>query len=80
MLYAPALLLIALSSWAPRWVRLSGAVAAIPFAVHALAYFGGASVATDGPIAAVGYTLLTLTVVGWIVTVLRETRRPRAEG
>lgn len=72
LLYVPALLLIACSPWAPRWTRVVGALAAAPFAAHALAYFGGAQVEADGPIPSVGYTLLTVTIVGWVITVLRR--------
>lgn len=72
LLYVPALLLIALSPWAPRWTRVVGALAAAPFAAHALAYFAGAAVETDGAIASVGYTLLTVAILGWIITVLRR--------
>ena len=73
LLYVPALLLIALSPWAPRWTRVIGALAAVPFAAHAVAYFGGAAVQTDGPLPSVGYTLFTITIVGWIITVLHTT-------
>ena len=72
LLYAPALLLIAASPWAPRWTRVVGVVAAVPFAAHALAYFAGAAVEPDGLIPSVGYTLLTVAIVGWVVTVLRS--------
>lgn len=72
LLYVPALLLIAFSPWAPRWTRAVGALAAVPFAVHAVAYLGGAAVETDGPLPSVGYALLTVTIVGWIITVLRR--------
>ena len=78
LLYAPGLLLIALSTWPPRWVRLLGAVAAIPFAAHGLAFLGGAAVDYKGPLAAVGYTLYTVTVIGWMVTVWQS--RPDASG
>ena len=74
MLYAPGLLLIALSSWAPRWVRATGAAAAVFFAAHALVYFGGRTVDSTGPLASIGYGLLTVTVAGWVVTVLRSPR------
>jgi hypothetical protein len=76
MLYAPGLLLIALSSWAPRWVRATGAAAAVVFAAHALAYFGGGSVDSTGALASIGYGLLTVTVAGWTITVLRSPRSP----
>jgi hypothetical protein len=74
LLYVPALLLIATSPWAPRWTRAIGALAAVAFAVHAVGYFGGASMETDGPVVGVGYTLLTVAILGWLVTVLRSRR------
>jgi len=72
LLYAPALLLIALAPWAPRWVRIVGATAAIPFAAHALIFLGGGAIDSTGPLAGVGYALLTVTIVGWIVQVRRD--------
>lgn len=52
-----------------------GALAAVPFAAHALAFFAGAAVETDGPLPSVGYALLTVTIVGWVVAVLRGSLR-----
>lgn len=72
LLYAPGLLLVALSSWASRWVRAAGAAAAVLFATHALVYFGGGAVDSTGPLASIGYGLLTVTLAGWIITVLRS--------
>jgi hypothetical protein len=72
LLYAPGLLMIALSRWAPRWVRLAGAIAAVPFAVHSLVYLGGGAIDSTGPLAGIGYALLTVTVIGWTLTVLRS--------
>ena len=72
LLYAPGLLLIALSSWAPRWVRATGAAAAVLFAAHALSYFGGRTADSTGPLASIGYGLLTVTIAGWVITVLRS--------
>jgi hypothetical protein len=74
MLYAPGLLLIALSPWAPRWVRATGAAAAVVFAAHALVYFSGGTVDSTGPLGSIGYALLTVTVAGWAITVLRSPR------
>lgn len=72
LIYAPGLLLMASSAWAPRWVRLVGAIAAVPFAGHSLLYLGGGTVDSTGPLAGIGYALFTVTVVGWILTVLRS--------
>jgi hypothetical protein len=71
-LYAPGLLMIALSGWAPRWVRLVGAIGAVPFAAHSLVYLGGGAIDSAGPLAGIGYTLFTVTVIGWSLTVLRS--------
>lgn len=73
LLYAPGLLMIALSTWAPRWVRLAGAMAAIPFAAHSLVYLGGGAIDSTGPLAGIGYTLFTVAVIGWALTALRST-------
>ena len=69
-LYAPGLLLIALSPWAPRWVRLLGVIAAVPFTAHSLIYLGGGEIDSTDPLAGVGYALFTITIVGWIVDVV----------
>ncbi|HEV2059934.1 MAG TPA: hypothetical protein VGR11_11305 [Solirubrobacteraceae bacterium] len=74
LLYAPALLMIALSRWAPLWVRLLGAIAAVPFAAHGLVYLGGGDVESTGALAGIGYALFTVTIIGWILTVLRSER------
>ena len=72
LLYVPGLLMIAMSTWAPRWVRLVGAVAAVPFAAHSLIHLGGGAIDSTGPLAGTGYALFTVTIVGWILTVLRS--------
>jgi hypothetical protein len=74
LLYVPGLLMIALSRWGPRWVRLVGAIAAVPFAAHALFYLGGGPIDSQDPIAGLGYALFTVTVIGWTFTVLRSGR------
>lgn len=71
-IYAPGLLMIALSSWGPRWVRLVGAIAAIPFAAHSLIYLGGGAIDSKDPLAGIGYALFTVAVIGWAITVLRS--------
>ena len=71
LLYVPALLMIAMAPWTTRWVRVVGSVAAVPFAAHAMLYLGGGAIDSTGPLAGIGYALLTVTVIGWTVTVLR---------
>lgn len=71
-LYVPGLLMLALAMWAPLWVRIVGGLAAVPFAAHAMVYFGGGEIESTGPLAGIGYALFTLTIIGWIFTVLRS--------
>lgn len=75
LLYAPGLLMIGLSTWAPRWVRLVGAIAAVPFAAHSLIYLGGGAIDSTDPLAGIGYALLTVTIIGWTLTVLRSEKK-----
>ncbi len=70
-LYALALLLICLPTALPAWTRIVGALAAVPFGAHALLWWLGDSPPSSGPFAGIGYMLLVVTVVGWIITVLR---------
>ena len=71
-LYAPGLILIALSTWGPMWTRVTATVAALPFAAHALVFLGGGEIDSTGPLAGTGYALLTLTIVGWVIHLLRS--------
>ena len=71
-LYAPGLLLIALSAWGPMWTRVTSALAALAFGAHALVFFGGGDIDSTGPLAGTGYALLTLTIIGWVMHLLRS--------
>ncbi len=70
-LYPVALLLASVPPAFPIWTRIAGALAAIPFAAHALLWLLGYAPDPSGPLASIGYVLLTLTMVGWIIAVLR---------
>jgi hypothetical protein len=70
-LYAVALPLASVLPAFPLWTRIVGTLAAIPFAAHALLWLLDRSPAPSGPLASIGYVLLTVTIVGWIITVLR---------
>ena len=54
MFYVPALLLLALTSSLPLWSRLAGALAAIPFGVHAVRFIAGHDVTSEGALAVAG--------------------------
>ena len=70
-LYAVALPLVSVPSAFPLWTRIAGALAAIPFAAHAMLWLLGRSPAPSGPLASIGYVLLIVAIAGWIITVLR---------
>lgn len=71
LLYSVGLLILIWSAWLPLWVRLLGAAAAAVFAAYSLFYLGGGAIDSTGPLVAIGYTLFTLTALGWILAVIR---------
>jgi hypothetical protein len=70
-LYAVALPLASVPPAFPLWTRIVGTLAAIPFAAHALLWLLGRSPAPSGPLASIGFVLLIVAIVGWMITVLR---------
>jgi len=70
-LYAVAFPLASIPSAFPLWTRIVGMLAAIPFAAHALLWLLGYAPDPSGPLASIGYVLLVVTIVGWIIAVLR---------
>ncbi len=73
--YVPALLMISLPAGLPRWARAFGVLAAIPFGLHAILFLLGREPTSQGLPAIIGYVLLTLAVIGWIVSVIRSPDR-----
>jgi hypothetical protein len=67
-LYVPGLLLLAWSDRYPRWVRGASLLTAVPFAAHAVLYFVGKNPPEQGPAASIGYGLLTVTMIGWVLS------------
>lgn len=80
LLYAPGLLMLAWSTWLPLWVRLVGATAAVVFAAYSLVYLGGGAIDSTGPFVGIGYALFTLTVLGWIIAVIRSEKTDSRKG
>lgn len=72
LFYVPALLLISTPPRFALWARAAGALAAVPFGVHAVVYLLGGNPAEILEIA--GYILLSVAVIGWAVDVVRSTR------
>jgi hypothetical protein len=72
LFYVPALLLISAPSRFALWARAAGALAAVPFGIHAVVFVLGGNSAEILEIA--GYLLLSVAVVGWVTDVVRSTR------
>jgi hypothetical protein len=70
-LYAVALPLASVPPAFPLWTRIVGTLAAIPFAAYALLWLLGRSPAPSGPLASIGYVLLIVSILSWMITVLR---------
>jgi hypothetical protein len=67
-----ACLLISVPKGFELWTRITGTLAAVPFGVYVALWVGGASPSADGPVAGVGWMMLTVTIVGWIIAALRQ--------
>jgi hypothetical protein len=76
-LYVVALPLVSVPPAFPLWTRIIGILVALPFAAHALLWLLGRSPDPSGPLASIGYVLLIVTMVGWIITVLRAAPSPQ---
>jgi hypothetical protein len=72
LFYAPALLLISVPLRFAFWARAAGALAAVPFGIHAVVFLLGGNPSEVLQIA--GYLLLSVAVIGWAVDVVRSTR------
>jgi hypothetical protein len=65
-LWSAALALVSASATMPKLVRISGAIAAVMFAITAAQIFGGAGLtALSEPLPFYGYPFLALTLFGW---------------
>lgn len=79
LFFAPALLLISLPPRFAIWTRIAGALAAIPFGAHGIAYLLSGS-QPEGLLNAedsLAYPMLIIAVIGWMVDVIRPTRAAR---
>ena len=72
LFYVVAFILISLSKRFPLWLRLTGLAAAIPFSIAAARFLLGYGIDSSDTFPGMGYGLLTLCIVGWIITLLRE--------
>ena len=74
-LWAAALVLISAPKTFALWMRLTGLVAALLFAVSVGKILWGAPLLpTSSPLPAAGYPFLVLTFIGWIWTLMKAER------
>lgn len=73
-LYVPAFLFISIPKGFPVWARFTGIAASVPFLIAASKIFLGQVVLSTSTLPGVGYGLLTITIVGWILFLLRENK------
>jgi hypothetical protein len=76
LFYVPALLLISVPPRFALWARAAGALAVLPFGIHAVVFLLGGNPAEILQIA--GYLLLSVAVIGWAVDVVRSARSAHA--
>jgi hypothetical protein len=70
--YVPGLLLLTWSDRYAFWVRIASLLTAIPFAAHAVLYFLGKAPTEQDPAAGIGYGLLTVAMIGWVIALYRR--------
>ncbi len=73
-LYVPAFLFIGIAKGFPVWTRFTIIAAAVPFLIAASKIFLGGQVLSTSPLTGAGYGLLTISIIGWIFILLRETK------
>lgn len=71
-LYVPAFLLICLPKGMPVYVRISGALCTIPFAIAGTKIFLGHEVPSTSLYPSIGYALLSLTFIGIIYALIKR--------
>lgn len=69
-MYVPALVLISIPKHFALWNRLIGIAASIPFLIASTTIFSGGEVLASSGLAGAAYGLLSLTIIGWITTLL----------
>lgn len=71
-LYVPAFLFIGFAKGFPLWTRFTIVAASVPFLIAASKIFLGGQVLSTSPLPGAGYGLFTLSIIGWVIYLLRE--------
>ena len=78
-LYVPAFLFIGLSKGFPMWSRITIIAASIPFLIAASIIFSGGQVLSTSPLPGAGYGLLSITIIGWVTFLFRQSNSKSLE-
>jgi hypothetical protein len=73
-LYVPAFLIIGFTNGFPVWTRFTIVAAVIPFLIAASIIFSGGLVLSTSAFPGAGYGFLTLTIIGWVIFLIRENK------
>ena len=79
-MYVPSFLLICLPKVLPTWVRVTGIATTIPFAIAASIIFSGGQVLSTDALPGIGYGMLSLSFIGFIITLIKEHAAEGKEG
>ena len=71
-IYLPALLMISIPAVYPLWSRISGLIAAGLFTITAGLIYSGTEVLSTHTLPTMAYTLLTIGMIGYIMTLLKK--------
>ncbi|MCB0634765.1 MAG: hypothetical protein R2824_03365 [Saprospiraceae bacterium] len=71
-LYVPAFLFISMPKNFPIWARIANLAACVPFGIAAATIFFGGEVPSTSALPGAGYGLLVVSIIGWILTLLKE--------
>lgn len=71
LFYIMGFLLVCLPATFPNWVRITGLVSATLFAIASTKFYLGYGIHYNDALAGIGYGLLTITIIGWIISLLK---------
>lgn len=73
LLHLAAMALIAAQGWSPVWARAGAALSGLVFAIYGYDFvLGDAPADPDSALLPIGYLLLLVAIVGWIMTLMAE--------
>ena len=78
-LYVPGFIMIGFSKGFQLWSRITIIAASIPFLIAASIIFSGGQVLSTSPLPGAGYTLFSITIIGWVIFLFRQSNNVSLE-